>query len=377
MLRPVERLKIELLTHGMTVSPAAAEALSGFERGKPLTLADYASTTGIALELDRGIWVNAPIRDHNPNFVGDQPPHSLEYEDGAYFVRSGDREVPARPVPVPDYHDETHAETGRLYTDYAITHTDRVRISPIQGCKFVCTFCDLPYDKRYEKMPIEGLVASVARALEDQALPAQHVLISGGVPRDEDWPWLQEVYRAVPAAFPDVPVDVMMVPVPDRLVARDLYETGIHGVSINLEMFDAERSRKVMHHKWKLGHGAWFDFIEEAVSYFEPGNVRSVIMVGLEPMEMTLEGIRALAERGCEPVLSPFRPDPATPLRKHPPPSVEELEELYQRTEEIVEAAGVKLGPRCIPCMHNTLTFPDGSDAYYESEHQKPLHATG
>lgn len=376
MLKPVERLKVELMTHGMAVSASAAEALSGFGREKPLTLADYASTSGIALELEGGIWVNAPIHEHNPNFV-DQTDHILEYDDGTYFIRSGEAEVAASPVPVPDYHDEVHPETGRLYTDYAITHTDRVRISPVQGCRFVCTFCDLPYDKRYEKMSTEGLVASIGRALEDQALRAHHVLISGGVPRDEDWPWLREVYRAVPAAFPGVPVDVMMVPVPGQLVARDLHEAGIHGVSINLEMFDAERSRKIMHHKWKLGHDVWFDFIDQAVKYFGPGNVRSVIMVGLEPLETTLAGIRALAERGCEPVLSPFRPDPATPLRNHPPPSVEELEELYQRAEEIVDAAGVKLGPRCIPCMHNTLTFPDGSNDYYESESLLGLRATG
>lgn len=354
------------MTHGMAVGPAAAEALSGGAGKKPLTLADYASTTGIALELDGGIWVNAPIHEHNPNFV-DRPTHSLEYEDDGYFVRSETGDTAARPVPVPDYYDAIHPGTRRLFTDFAITHTDRVRISPVQGCRFVCTFCDLPYDKRYERMPLDGLVGSVGRALEDRALPAHHVLISGGVPRDEDWPWLLDVYRAVPEAFPDLPVDVMMVPVPGRLVARDLHAAGIHGVSVNLELFDTERAYRIMPNKSKLGPQAWFDFIDEAVGYFSPGNVRSVIMVGIEPMEMTLKGIQALAERGCEPVLSPFRPDPATPLRDMSPPTVEYLVELYLRAQEIVDAAGVKLGPRCIPCMHNTLTFPDGSDAYYET----------
>jgi hypothetical protein len=374
MLRPVERLKLQLMTDGIEVSPAAAEALAGFEHEKPLTLADYASTTGIALELEGEIWVNAPIHAFNPNFVH-RPPHSLEYEDGAYFVRWGGHEVSARPVPVPDYHDQSHPGTGRLYTDYAITHTDRVRISPIQGCKFVCTFCDLPYDKRYERMPLEGLVDSVGKALVDRALPARHVLISGGVPSEADWPWLNEVYRAVPAAFPDVRVDVMMVPVPGRLVARDLHAAGIHAVSVNLEMFDTERSRRIMPQKARLGPEAWFNFIDEAVGYFDPGNVRSLILVGIEPLEETLAGVRALAERGCEPVLSPFRPDPATPLRKLQPPSVEDLEEVYLRAAEIVDAAGVKLGPRCIPCMHNTLTFPDGSDAYYRTEDHLPARA--
>ena len=43
---------------------------------------------------------------------------------------------------------------------------------------------------------------------------------------------------------------------------------------------------------------------------------------------------------------------------------VEFLAEAYERAIEIVEGFGVKLGPRCIPCQHNTLTFPDGSEAY-------------
>lgn len=373
MLKVIERLKLELMTDGIEVSPAAADALSS-NQSKPLTLADYASTSGIALELEGQIWLNAPIHEFNPNFV-DRAPHSLEYEDDTFLVRTESGEFPAQPVPVPNYHNETCPGTERPYTDYAITHTDRVRISPIQGCKFVCTFCDLPYDKRYEKMALEGLIASIGRALEDQALPAHHVLISGGVPSDDDWPWLREVYRAVPDAFPEVDVDVMMVPVPGQLVARELYEAGIHGVSVNLELFDEERSYRIMPHKSKLGPQAWFDFIEEAVEYFGPGQVRSLMMVGIEPLEKTLEGVQALAERGCEPVLSPFRPDPATPLRKLEPPTVDVLEEAYLRSAEIVEANGVKLGPRCIPCMHNTLTFPDGTEDYYHSENQTPVRA--
>ena len=91
-------------------------------------------------------------------------------------------------------------------------------------------------------------------------------------------------------------------------------------------------------------------------------------MVGIEPMEATLQAVEELAMRGCEPVLSPFRPDPATPLRDESPPSATFLEEIYVRSVEIVERHNAKLGPRCIPCMHNTLTFPDESGYYYWSQ---------
>ncbi len=365
MLTPTQKLKIGLMTDGMTVSSAARAKLAGEDGLRPLTLADYASTSGIAMELEGEIWVNAPIADHNPNFVGDAP-HRLEHENGGYLVRSGDLEVTAKPVPVPAYHDEKN-ERGEHYTDYAITHTDRVRISPIQGCSFACMFCDLAYKRRYQQMSMDGLIGSIQRALEDEVLRAKHVLISGGVPKEADWDWQNRLYEAIPAAFPKVPVDVMMVPIPGYLNAQRLYDFGIHYLSINLEMYDPDLARKIMPRKAKISRDVWLDWIEGAVKIFGPGRVRSLILVGLEPIEATLRGVEALAKRGCEPVLSPFRPDPSTPMRDQLPPTVEILAEVYQRSVEIAEREGVKLGPRCIPCMHNTLTFPDDSGYYYWS----------
>jgi 2-iminoacetate synthase ThiH len=284
-----------------------------------------------------------------------------------FFIRGKNLEVPVNPLPVPGYHDQ-RLPSGRLITDFAITHTDRVRISPIQGCSYVCTFCDLPFDKRYETMPIEGLTQSVRRALEDPVLPAHHVLISGGVPKDEDWPWLNEVYEEVAASFPDVNIDVMMVPVPGRFHVNHLHEIGINALFLNLELFSEEAARKIMPRKLRLGMKTYLEIIENAVETFGQGRVQSVLLVGLESLEDTLRGVQALAERGCDPVLSPFRPDPGTPLKNHPPPSAELLQEVYLLSLKIADREGVKLGPRCIPCMHNTLAFPDDSGLYHATQ---------
>lgn len=364
MLSPVQHLKLALFTEGLTATPEARREISGGEgQGHPLTLADYASTSGISLELEGEIWVNAPIQDFNPNFVK-APPHRLDFEDGQFWVTSGDLRVRARPIPVPSYHDEVN-RWGDRYTSLAITHTDRVRISPVEGCGLVCTFCDLPYEFRYRTKPVEALVDSVTRARLDSLLPARHVLISGGTPKEKDYEYLNEVYTAVATAFPDLPVDVMMVPMPGLLDPVQLKKSGVHGLSINIETFNREVARKVMRQKYDLGLPFFLDFIEKAVVEFGAGKVRSLLLVGLEPLKDTLRGVEVLAERGCDPVLSPFRPDPITPLRSAPPPSIGDLAEVYERSLEIVEKHGVKLGPRCIPCQHNTLTFPDGSEAYH------------
>jgi hypothetical protein len=362
MLNALQRLKIQLMTDGMALSLTAREELSGRLEHRPLTLADYATTSGISLELEGGVWVNAPIQEHNPNFVT-KPPHVLDFDGGRYVVRSGELDAPARPVPVPSYHDQLN-RWGERYTSFAITHTDRVRISPIEGCSIVCKFCDLPYEHRYRKKPVEGLVDSVRRALDDPRLPARHVLISGGTPKPTDFDYENEVYDAVATAFPQIDVDIMMVPCPGLLAPRRLHEIGIHGLSINLEIYNEQRAAEIMPLKARLTRQHFLDFIAEAVKVFGCGRVRSLLLVGLEPLEDTVLGVKALAERGCEPVLSPFRPDPSTPLRSLKPPSVELLIEAYERSVEAAEASGSKLGPRCIPCQHNTLTFPDDS-AYY------------
>ena len=363
MLTRVQRLKLDLLTDGVSVTAVAREKLSGANGTWPLTLADYASTSGIALELEDDVWVNAPIREFNPNFVDDTP-HRLDFVDGEFVVISGDLQVRARPIPVPAYAFLRDA-TGRPYSAYGITHTDRIRISPIEGCIGRCQFCDLTVKFPYRKKPIEGLIETVALALDDSVLPAKHVLISGGTPRPEDYGYLNDVYRAVVGRFRDVPVVIMMVPLPGLLDLEELLDLGVNGLAINLEVYNDEIARSLMPLKGSFPRSYWLDFLERAATIFGPGRVRSLMMVGLEPLEETLRGVEALAQRGCEPVLSPFRPHPATKLGDRPPPSAALLAEAYERSVEIASRHGAKLGPRCIPCQHNTVTFPDGSDYYF------------
>jgi hypothetical protein len=80
-------------------------------------------------------------------------------------------------------------------------------------------------------------------------------------------------------------------------------------------------------------------------------------LVGIEPMESTIAGVTAIAERGGTPVLSPFRPDPKTPMRAQRPPTDDFVAEAYARGREAAAQHGVALGPDCIACTHNTMTL--------------------
>src|SRR4051812_47671136 len=84
-LQPAERIKFDLLNEGLTISVAAQGYIDERNGGRPMTPADYASTSGVILQLDDRTWVNAPIAMYNPNFV-DRPGYVLELRDGRLVV---------------------------------------------------------------------------------------------------------------------------------------------------------------------------------------------------------------------------------------------------------------------------------------------------
>lgn len=353
------RLKLELLANGLKITDRARSQLRFIHPGRPITLAEYATTSGICLELEGGIWVNAPLEKYNPNFVFN-PTAVLDFNDefASFFVACDDVEVIAKPIPVPDYHSES-ASSGEPFSRLAVTHTDRVRISPIEGCAYRCTFCDLPTAfPQYRRKSISDLVESVERAICDLTLPARHILISGGTPAPSDFDYLQEVYETITSSFPKLEVEVMMAPAPGLLKVQWLSDIGVHAVLANLELFGEDAVRRHAPNKNKLGREVFGRFFELAAATFGAGRVRSLLLVGLEPLEDTLAGVRFLAERGCQPILSPFRPAPGTREEKTSPPSIQFLAEAHSRAREIVDQYGVGLGPECLPCQHNTLSFP-------------------
>jgi uncharacterized radical SAM superfamily protein len=190
-------------------------------------------------------------------------------------------------------------------------------------------------------------------------------MISGGTPRPEHSARIDRIYEALLARC-EFPTDVMLAPrTEDDLIER-LGQWNVNAIALNIEVFDQDIARRLIPQKHEIGLSEYAAAIEKALDVLGGGGrVRSLILVGLEPPEQTLAGVTFLARLGCDPVLSPFRPAPGTPLAHVRPPSPALLETVYSEARDIVHKYGVTLGPRCIPCQNNTLTLPDGSDDYF------------
>jgi len=365
-MKKLEKLKIALMTYGVSISNKdVITKIEQLSKSRPLTLADYATTSGITLLLEGDIWVNAPIIQYNPNFVK-KAKCSLVIDNDELCVVSDELGILSKVsiIPVPDYFNK-RLSNGKLVTEYGVTHSDRIRISPIEGCAYRCKFCDLSQKFAYRKKRVDELIESISIALNDPVLPAKHIMISGGTPMLEDYNYLLDIYRRIPLSFPEHPVDIMMTPIKGLMDPVRLRSFGIKGLSINLEIYNRKIAKSLIPQKASITRKTWFESIEKAVEVFERGEVRSMLLLGLEPIEDTLRGVEELAKRGCVPVLSPFRPDPSTVMRDVSPPSAVFLEEVYKRAKDIANKYDTNLGPRCIPCQHNTLTFPDDTEFYF------------
>lgn len=360
------RLKAHCLATGIRVSREATEALT--RHGEvPLTVHEYATTGGITFRSG-DMYVNAPFDEW---FCARSAAELVLADTGDFVVRFAGEDTTVEVLPLPGYLDADNGQ-GAPVTDTTMSHADRIRLSPITGCALDCGFCDFPA-LRYTRHSASELLASLSVARADANLPAHHMLISGGSPGPAHFEWFDATLTEI-ATSAGFPVDVMMSPrVGSVDYVQRLVDAGVQGFSFNLEVFGAERATEIMPRKHRRSTPYMEKTLAAAVDAVDgPGRVRSLVIVGLDRPEDTLAAVEFLSSLGCDPVLSPFRPARDTKLAAWEPPSESQLLDTWYAADEIARRNGARLGPRCIPCQHNTLVLPDGSSDYW---YTSGLHA--
>jgi biotin synthase-related radical SAM superfamily protein len=351
MLNKMEILKIKIMCSGIKISKRAEKKLTN--NGLiPLSLFEYPTTAGISLVLPGEIYVNS-------QFSGKFKKSEilLDYENDFFLIYKNE-EIKISVIPLPAFYNKKN-EKGLNYSNIIMSHTDRMRISPINGCNFSCKYCDYNQIK-YKKHSFKDIKEAIDVALKDKNIKPRHLLISGGTPKPEDKEYLLDIYKETSKYLTKkgIPVDVMCAPIFDLKVLKQIKKMGINGLSINIEIYNRSLAKKLNPEKYNLTLKYYIEFIKEAVKIFGKGKIRSILIVGLDSIDDTLKGVEKIASIGSDVVLSPFVPSPKTELFNLKPPSEKQLIEVYEKSLEIVKKYGTEIGPRCLPCQHNTLAFP-------------------
>ena len=360
-------LKLRLMQQGAEFTAAARKTMCRSRFGL-FTFPDYATTGGVVAVLDERVYVNIPVKFQGTLFIVDIFEDKLVLKYDNKIIQASFRIIPA-----PKYAlDVERLSDDTPVRELVMTHADRVRISPVHGCSYHCSFCtsNAAY---YKEITREQLDQAFNIALNDPYNKPRHVLISGGTPNEDanSYAWINDIYRYFPHNYPQFEFDVMLSPRgmrPEQTSMKDYDEflcylhdeCGVKTLSVNLELYNDRFRERFIPNKAIVGKDNYYRFILQAVEIFGVKSVRSSLVVGLESEEDTLNGVRALLDCGCLPVLSAFVPAPGTDMANHSAPSVEFLLETARKAAEMARKAKLQLGPLCRPCTHNSITVEEG-----------------
>lgn len=343
-------LKAYLLEQGIKIS---LEAKAILDAQSDIWLMDdavtYVTNVGITLNFESQ-YVTAGINSESK--------YNLIAINGKLFISDGkDLKVETTVISPPDYMKDEMVIDGKKITVYVNTNMDRARLQLMIGCMNNCKFCNSP-EYNYEFNSIKGLEEALQVALSQTDI--KHLLVSSGSVKLSDLEKLTEMYDYFGKKYSHLNIDLMMTPRGfTSYTDSDQYENyllhlkeiGIHGLSINIELNNPDYLKKFCPEKYAIGQDNYLKFIEQAVKVFGKDKVRSLLIVGLEPLEDTLKGVEKLAKIGCNPVLSPLFPYGEA----NTAPNAELFIAAKEQSEKICNKYNIKMGPLCKPCSHNVL----------------------
>lgn len=187
-----------------------------------------------------------------------------------------------------------------------------------------------------------------------------HVLLTGGCfnyEREVDL--VSQIIESIRkhTGFDRIPGTVLPSPAKNDAI-RKFFDTGIQAIGYSMEIWDEDLYRAICPGKSQsTSHREFLDSIQEAVNTFGAGNVYGVFVMGLEPQDSFLEGVRALSELGANVVPFVWSPNPGSRLYGHRAPEARWYVDVVSEAAEIVARSGVPPGSEnhCYRCDGNSL----------------------
>ncbi len=340
------KLKARLLEKGIKVSEGAKKVLD--KQSDIWLMDDYITCSGITLKYEN---------QYATVGVEESSPYELVEKRKKLYITDGSDEIETTVITPPDYMKDELIIDGKKITVYVNTYTDRTRLQLMSGCSNNCKFCNA-VEFKYELNSIKGMEEALEIALKQTK--TRHLLISSGSVWEHDLEKITEMYDYFVKKYSYLDIDIMMTPrgftnyndsSQYEGYIKHLKEIGVHGLSINMELNNPTYLKRYCPEKYAIGQKNYLKFLETAVKVFGKDKVRSLLIVGIEPLEETLKGVEKLAKIGVNPVLSPLFPYGEANF----PPKADLFIEAKEKSEEICKKYKIKMGPLCKPCTHNVL----------------------
>ncbi|MGN1372873.1 MAG: radical SAM protein [Candidatus Coproplasma sp.] len=372
------RLKIALLTQGVTIAEDAKADIIQNGGLRPAT--NNAIDIRIDFKLgdkNRFLIINTPT---DIKFV-EFSPFKITLDNGELYLNYyGMRMMkigvyPIDPVSIvrgengevaDRYTEGKDGRTPVAYKEIAFLSTDRLRVHLTNYCKFKkiengqqlgCAFCNIaPSVKKLNLGDIDEVVSEYCRRSAEIKLT--HFLVGGQTAPDSEKENIVEIIKIIHKRARFAPIYAMVVPYEEEIIKK-MYNAGMSQLACNIEVFDDEIARRYMPGKRSVPKETYIKRLKYATTLMgRKGDVRSMVIVGLEPYKSFISGIEELASNGIQPILSIFRPLPDTPLKHMQAPPMQYLVQIYNEVQRVCAKYNLFAGPECVNCQNNTLALP-------------------
>lgn len=343
-------IKIGLLNQGVRISREAAEQM-----GKIGSIRQGVFQS-VDLFLPNSMVVNAPYHTDFSDFS----PYCIEWVEGEFKLSYRGSPLFAITFDAEDLFRGKIATKGTAYRNVAFWATDRLRVHHQLSCRFKaegkgCHFCNT----RSKDGPF--FIEDVCEVVDYYLTHAnfRHFLIGGGSGAFEaEQQNILTLVKHIRSQC-DKSIYVMCLPPKDISALSEYHAAGVNEIGFNLELYDRDRAKEIMPGKGAIPLSQYENAYQEAVRLWgNRGNVRSLMVLGLEKEESFFSGIDWLCQLGVMPIVSVFRPVSRIELSMVLPPQNEDLKRIFSRAQKIASNNGLVLGPSCTACQNNTLSLP-------------------
>ena len=343
-------VKISLMTLGVRIIPDAKRWL----------LKNGGIRPGNNNAVDLSLWnmiINAPLDIKYISFT----PFEIRLERETLFLYYYGKKIDKVGVYPLDPLSVKKTSRGVPYTTVAYLSTDRLRIHMTNECLFKtmgksCQFCNITPCK--DPVSIED-IREVVKDYIYNSHGATHFLVGGqSMGQEEGRKRIIDMVSAIREHTNDKHIYVMALPY-DEATVKALADAGMNELSCNIEIFDDTLARKYMPGKGQIPRETYFRILAYARTLLRnKGDVRSMLILGLESNKSFISGIKKLFNLGIQPIISIFRPLPDTPLENLIAPPLMYVYEMYYKLEKLGSKHELHLGPSCVHCQNNTLSLP-------------------
>ena len=341
-------LKLDLMTHGLAMGPEAATAIA--DLGYRVTgHGPFGGADDLDVVLGQDTWVCVPLVDAS------QTPYLLIQTPQGFSIgaQGTDAAAAVRLAPRSGVFDHV-TSTGAKFGSFGTVHGSYLALSPTSRCTFLgssaqCTFCGVHALSNIDsQLPVEDVVEAIRIAKRKHAVSMVYLSVGHLGTSDGGVRFLEPYVQAIKKHF-DILVAIDALPPEDNHWIDRTYAMGVDAVSYNLEIFDPEIFTRVCPGPAQtVGRARFMEALEYATSVFPSGGVTSHLIVGLEPLASTRQGITELTQMGVLPVLPVYRPFKGRDMRTvlaldAERPSLVQLADLYAHLHEQVQHAGLSL----------------------------------